>query len=810
DFNNDGWPDILQVDMMPEELSERKRMSGQNTYNLQLNNVRRGFHYQYPLNTLQLSNGIEPDGNLIFSEIARQAGVAYTHWSWSSLFVDFDNDGRKDILITNGYPKAVNDFDYMSDMSNARGSGDSGQELRILKKLHSFEVPNYIFRNKGELSFSDQSASWGLHDSGYSYGAAYADLNNNGRLDLVIHNINSPADVYENTGADENTSHFLQVRLKGEPPNTQGIGSEVVLTSGGTKQHLYHNPYRGYQSSVDNRLHFGLPDSAGVDSLEIFWPDGRYQLFTGIPSDQLVTVNQEEANEFRKKHHPVALPDKKFQPVEPDQGINWKHQENDYFVDFSAQPLLPHQLSRLGPALATADVTDDGLDDVYVGGAAGQPGALFIQQSDGSFQESSRFQPWETDRAHEDVDALFFDANGNGRTDLYVVSGGNEHSHVSQLLQDRLYINQGNGRFLKDESALPQMITSGSTVTAGDFTGNGLLDLFVGGRLVPRNYPSNPRSYLLRNEGGRFTDVTEQTTPDLAEPGMITDAVWMDFDGDGLLDLVTAGIWLPIQFYRNNGDELYDVTDSMGLEAHRGWWFSLAKADLNQDGKTDLVAGNLGLNHTFTTSQENPFGVYASDFNKNGQTDLFFTQQIDGQEYPFFGLAKIGRVIEQVTHNYRSFEAFSDAPIREILNAGELNNAIHYQADTFASMYLLNNGNGTFTSRELPAQAQISPLNSILVHDVEENGTPDLILAGNLYMTDPEIPRADAGNGLWLKGSGHGEFKPVSPFESGFLASKDVKSMALIHTPNGFKVIVANNNDLLQMYLIKPDNEGKR
>lgn len=804
DFNNDGWPDILQVDMMPEELRERKRMSGHTTYNLLMERIRKGFHYQYALNTLQLSNGFQADDELVFSEIARQSGVAYTHWSWSALFADFDNDGHKDIQITNGYPKAVNDFDYMSDMNNASRSDDREEELQILEELHSFEVPNYIFRNDGNLGFIDQSASWGLDEPGYSYGAVYVDLNNNGRLDLVMNNINSPAAVYENLAPDEGANHYLQVQLKGETPNVRGIGSEVVLTAGGKKQYLYHNPYRGYQSSVDNRLHFGLSDHTLVDSLEIFWADGRYQLLTRLSSDQLITVHQEESTGHREKYPLEEKPERKFKPVDPnaDGGITWEHQENDYFIDFSVQPLLPHQLSRLGPALATGDVTGNGLDDVYVGGAAGQAGKLFLQDSNGRFNESTQLQPWEPDSDHEDTDALFFDANGNGLLDLYVVSGGNEPTHVSRVLQDRLYINQGNARFLKQESALPEMITSGSTVAAGDFTGNGLLDLFVGGRLVPRNYPSPARSYLLRNDGGEFTDVTEEVVPELAEPGMITDAVWMDIDNDGRQDLITSGIWLPIQFYKNDGDVLRNVTESIGLEAHRGWWYSLAKGDFNQDGQMDLVAGNLGLNHTFTTSREQPFGLYASDYDENRQTDLIFTKQMDGRDYPFFGFAKIGRSINTIGNRYPSFEAFSDETIQQVLSSEELNQSLHFEADNFASVYLQNNGDGTFTSTELPALAQISPLKSILVHDVEENGNPDLIVAGNIYETDPEIPRADAGNGLWLKGDGKGGFEPIPPFDSGFMVPKDVRDMALIQTPNGVKVIVVNNNDFLQTYLI--------
>lgn len=801
DFNNDGWPDILQTDMMPEELRERKRMSGAATYGRQNDDIRRGSQYQYTVNTLQLSNGMHPDGNMVFSEIARQAGVAYTHWSWSALFADFDNDSFKDILITNGYPKAVNDFDYLSDMHNVR-SDDSDRRLEILENLHTFETPNYIFRNNRDLTFTHKSTQWGLDEPGYSYGAAYVDLNNNGRLDLVVNNINAVASVYENTGEGSNPGHYIQVQLSGEGANTNGIGAEVVVSADGKKQYVYHNPYRGYQSTVDKRLHFGLGETDLVDSLEVFWPDGRYQLLTDVNAGQLITINQQDATRDKQKWQNEKSNPKVFEQIEPDSGIAWRHRENEYFIDYNVQPLLPHQLSKMGPALATGDVTGNGLDDIYVGGASGYAGTLFLQQDDGSFIESSHLQPWEPDRDHEDTGALFFDANGNGLLDLYVASGGYETSPVSHLLQDRLYLNQGNGRFLKQESSLPQMLTSTLAVKAGDFTGNGYPDLFVGGRLVPRDYPTPTRSYILRNDGGRFTDITESAAPDLLEAGMITDAVWIDFTGNGRSDLVVAGIWTPVIFFENDGQRLNDVTNSMNLPPMTGWWYSLAKGDFNNNGHMDLIAGNLGLNHTFSTSLENPFGVYANDFFGNRRTDIIFTKQIENNEFPFFGLAKLGRSIQEIGTIYPSFEAFSEVEIQQMFTSSQLENALYYQADTFASVYLQNNGDGTFTSVDLPSLAQISPVKGIVVHDVERNGNLDLIIAGNLYHTDPEIPRMDASNGLWLRGDGNGSFNPVSPFKSGFLAPSDAKNLGLIQMQGSRGIVVANNSDSLQVFRI--------
>src|SRR5438477_125764 len=491
DFNNDGWPDILQMDMMPAALDRQKRMSGYLTYGGRSDLRRRGFRDAYDVNSLQLSNGVTQNGDVIFSGIAQLAGVASTDWSWSALFGDFDNDGYKDIFVTNGYPKAANDLDYQTAVLAARRAGDRQRALRLLKELHGYRLSNYVFRNNGDLTFTDETKAWGMDQPGFSYGAAYADLNNDGKLDLVVNNIDAPASIYENIQPADEAHHYLQVKLAGESPNRRGIGAQLILTAGGQKQYLYHSPYRGYMSTMDDREHFGL------------------------------------------------------------------------------------------------------------GRARRVPGKLFLQRRDGSFVESTQGQPWAADKEYDDWGAVFFDANGDGRPDLYVASGGYQLSPVSRLLQDRLYINRGGGRFVRDSQALPAMPTSTAAVAAGDFTGDGKPDLFVGGRLAPRNYPYPARSYLLRNDGGQFTDVTEEVAPELARPGgggMITAAVWIDFDGDGRLDLVTAGEWMPLQFFHNEGGKLRNVTASIGPPPMRGRRYRLATGDFNHDGHPELVGGTVGLN----------------------------------------------------------------------------------------------------------------------------------------------------------------------------------------------------------------------
>ena len=490
--------------------------------------------------------------------------------------------------------------------------------------------------------------------------------------------------------------------------------------------------------------------------------------------------------------------------MDPRRTLLYKHEQGS-FVDYDVQSLLPYMASRQGPPLAVADVDGDGLDDVFIGGAAGVPGKLFKQRKDGSFVESVHGQPWAADKEYEDWGALFFDANGDGLPDLYVASCGYQLAPSSRLLQDRLYINQGGGRFVRDSQALPSMPTCTASVAAGDFTGDGRLDLFVGGRLTPRNYPYPTRSYLLRNDGhGRFSDVTEQMAPELLNPGgMITAAVWIDFDGDGRLDLVTAGEWMPLQFFRNEGTRFRNVTATVGLGSTRGWWFSLAAADFNHDGHPDLVAGNLGLNFAYTTSPESRFGIYAADFTGRRASDIVLTQEIAGTEYPFFGRARLGPDIYPLAVRFPSYAVFATASVQQLFGTEPLRHAIHYQTDTFASMYLQNNGDGTFTSIALPHLAQIAPIRGIVVDDVDGDGNVDLIVAGNLYDTEPNTPPADAGNGLWLKGDGRGHFTPVPAVASGFLAPRDVTGLALIKTPAGKAVLVANYGDSLQAFTIR-------
>ncbi|HEX6627027.1 MAG TPA: VCBS repeat-containing protein [Gemmatimonadaceae bacterium] len=804
DFNNDGWPDILQVDMLPRDLSQRKRTTGSNTVAAVSEARRRGFLDDFTSNTLQLSNGLSPKGDVVFSDIAHLAGIAATDWSWSALFTDFDNDGNKDILITTGYPKAVNDRDYALPplaVSHAFGSQQRRDPLQMLTDLYAYNVPNYVFRNRGDLTFEDDTKVWGMDQASFSYGAAYVDLDNDGRLDVVVNNMNSPAFIYWNSGGTHGAQHYLTLNLVGDSPNRGGIGTQLALTAGGKKQYLYQSPYRGYMSTVDERPHFGLGPVNSVDTLEIEWPDGRRQTLTNLPVDRLLTVKQSDATAGKPESLISRKSAQRFEAIKL-LGVNYAQGEATQ-LDYRVQPLLPYLISKHGPPLAVADVNGDGLDDLFVGGGGGEPGKLFIQQVNGEFVES-RGQPWEADKGYEDWSAVFFDANGDGRTDLYVASGGYQLAPGSGLLEDRLYLNQGAGRFVRDANALPPMLTSKSVVRAGDFNGDGRPDLFIGGRLQTRSYPYPTRSYILRNDGGRFTDVTKLVAPDLLEPGgMITDAQWVDFDGDGRLDLVTAGEWMPINFYRNEGTRFHNVTNATGLPSMRGWWYALATADFDHDGRPDIVAGNLGLNYAYTTSKDSPFGVYAGDFTGNRVTDVILTKSIGGIEYPFQGLAPLGWQMYPLAIRFPTYGSFANAPLKEVLTENQRQNAVHYQTDTFASQYLHNEGGGKFSARPLPNLAQIAPIKAVVANDVDGDGDLDLIIVGNLYDAEPNTPRDDAGNGLWLRGDGRGEFLPVSPRESGFLAPRAASSIATMRARKGAIVVVANTADSLQFFRIR-------
>ncbi|HEY8485585.1 MAG TPA: VCBS repeat-containing protein [Longimicrobiales bacterium] len=827
DYNNDGLDDIIVLDMLPPDNLRQKMMVGGSNYDRFHMALQMGYQPQYMRNTLQLNNGPGPDGHPTFSEIGQLAGVHETDWSWAPLFADFDNDGLRDLFISNGYRRDVTNLDYIvytqerhvtsGDYIYGYGYGSGlpvGSEERhkrlfdALMELPEVRIPNYIFKNNGDLTFSDRTKEWGLDIPSFSNGAAYADLDNDGDLDLVVNNIDGPAFLFENRGERLPNRHYLRIALQGPPGNRDALGTRVVIRYGGQQQYHYHSPYRGYKSTVEPIVHFGLGAVSTVDSVEVYWPDGSYQLLTGVPADQVIRVDHADARERwpAEKARPAAL----FRQVADRGGLTFRHQEREV-ADFKHTPLLPHKHSKNGPGIAVGDVDGNGLDDVYLGTDRGFAKELFLQTSPGRFTRQTL--PGDTD--YEDMGALFFDADGDGDLDLYVVSGG-AFIAGDGLYQDRLYLNDGKGRLVRAEDALPRENASGSSVVAADYDGDGDLDLFVGGRIVPGKYPLPARSYLLRNDsrpGGpvRFTDVTDEVAPGLAEVGLVTSALWSDYDNDGDPDLIVAGEWMPLTFFRNDGGRFTNATATTGLGDTRGWWNSLAAGDFDHDGDVDYVAGNRGLNSRFKASPDRPFRVYAADFDQNGSFDPILFHYIGDKSYP---VAWRDALIDQIIAMKGRFPRYIDyarATVERTLSEKERRSAYVAEVVTFASSYVENLGGGRFAIRPLPIRAQAAPIFGMQVGDYDGDGWLDVLIVGNSYATETQAGWYDALTGGILRGDGKGRFEYIDGNRSGFFVDGDAKAIAEVLLDEGRSLILATQNaDSLRVFARAAGGEAVR
>jgi len=815
DYNNDGRPDLMVLDMLPEREDVLKTSANADPWSIEHMKEQAGYYPQYARNTLLLNRG-SVGGAVRFSEIGYLAGVSATDWSWAPLFADLDNDGNKDLFVTNGIYRRPNDLDYLaavrdSAIQAALANGiSSGLLRRLTSMMPHIPIAKYAFRNNGDLTFTNMATPWGLAQPGFSNGAAYADLNNSGALDLVVNNLNAPAAIYRNHARDINHNSYLTVVLRGSGANTAGIGAKVIVRQHGTTQLVEQMPARGFQSSVDPRLHFGLGKASRVDSLVVIWPDRRSQVLTDVPVDRTLTLSQADAatpglrpgsvrpRSVRQRSVPPPL----FRDEMSRLGLDFQHQENSFY-DYGRQPLIPHLLSREGPALATGDVNGDGLDDVYVGGAKWQAGALFIQQRDGTFRRST--QPaFQADSLSEDVAATFFDANGDGHPDLYVVSGGNEFWGDHDALQDRLYLNDGKGNFRRDAAALPRFSETGSCVAVGDWNGDGLPDLFVGRRVVAGKYGVAPRSYLLENDGtGHFRDVTLEKAPALAQAGMVTAATWIDYDHDGRLDLIVTGEWMPVRVFHQENGRLVDRTAQAGLGGTEGWWNSVAAVDLNGDGRDDLVLGNLGLNSYLRASPAEPARLYVRDFGHNGASEPILTFYKHGVSYPLAGRDELVGLIPELRSRYPSYADFGASRIDDIFPAAELQRATLLEARVFASSVALNNGDGTFTLQPLPVEAQFAPVYAALAGDFDGDGRTDLLLAGNVYGVQPALGRYDASYGLLLSGRGDGRFTAVDMEQSHLVIDGEVRHLGLVRRANGGRLIVVARNDA-RLQILRP------
>jgi len=796
DFNNDGRTDIISLDMQPEREDILKTSANAESFNIYNLRLEAGYQPQYARNALQLNRG---KGR--FSEIGYLSGVFATDWSWSALFADLDNDGKKDLFVTNGIFRRPNDMDYISFVGNEAVQATlhdtiTNANLGLLQKMPQIPLAKYAFRNDGNLKFTNMAEAWGLAQPGFSNGAAYVDLNNSGNLDLVVNNINAPASIYRSHAREINRNHYLTVQLRGSGANTAGIGARVEITQKGEKQVVEQMPTRGFLSSVDPRLHFGLGSSSRIDTLTVIWPNHRFQTLTNVQGDTILTLVQKDASQMYQYSAPASAPPM-FADVTAKTGVDFKHEE-DTFYDYSREPLMPHLLSTEGPRLAVADVNGDGLDDFYVGGAKWQPGKLFIQQHDGTFRASA--QPaFEADSLSEDIGASFFDANGDGRQDLLVVSGGNEFWGEQDALRPRLYLNDGHGNFKRARDALPNIFENGSCVAVGDFNGDGRPDLFIGSRVVSKSYGMIPRSHLLENDGtGRFTDVTLEKAPALSEAGMVSSATWIDYDHDGKLDLVVVGEWMPVRVFHQENGKLVDRTKEAGLSRTNGWWNSVEAVDLRGNGRRDLVLGNLGLNSYLHASPKEPARLYVSDFSHSGGGNLeqILTSYKNGVSYPVAGRDELLKKIPSLRGKYPSYKDFGASRVEDIFPAADLSQAQVREAYTFASAVALNNGNGAFTLQPLPVEAQFAPIYASLAGDFDGDGKTDLLVGGNFYGVIPVLGRYDASYGLLLRGDGKGGFTAVDMAESNLVIDGQVRDMKMLRGPKGERlIVVARNND---------------
>jgi hypothetical protein len=809
DFNNDGLLDLLSLDMKPEREDILKTSEGAGTYDLYRFRISYGYGYQYPRNALQLNRGMAPgDSAPLFSEIAQLAGIDATDWSWSALFADYDLDGHKDLFISNGIYRRPNDMDYikfLSDPNTTRSlnEGVSEESLEWIEKMPQVRVASYAYRNEGELRFSKQTQSWGLEHPAFSNGAAYADLDNDGDLDLVINNLNEPAFLYRNNARQQTDNRFLKVRLEGKEGNRWGIGTKVWVKTKGQELFQEMQPTRGFQSSVAPELVFGLGKAEKVEAVQVSWPDGTTESRKGLAVNQLLTFRQSEAGPAPAQAEEV--PEPLFREVADQAGLDFVHRENR-FNDFARESLMPHQLSTQGPALAVADLNGDGLDDVFIGGASRQAGALYVQDP---LSREPRFLRVPTflfpsDSLYEDVAAVFFDADGDQDLDLYVGSGGNEYSGTWPTLRDRLYINTGlasfGGRkmapqFVRADSLLPAMYDNTGCVRPADFDQDGDLDLFVGGRVVSRAYGLSPRSYLLENDGsGRFRDVTESLAPELAQPGMVCDAQWLELDGQPGPELAVVGEWLPLRLYQPAKN-----WQQTTLANSHGWWNCLEQADLDGDGDLDLIAGNLGLNSVLKAHPKEPATLYLNDFDQNQSLDHILSFYKNGESYPFAQRDELLMQLAFLKKQYPNYRDYALQGVEDIFGKEALEKSKKLQAETFASAWFENQGNLQFQLRELPREGQFAPVMDLLVHDFNADQQPDLLLAGNFYGTGPNVGRYDASLGSLLLGQAAG-LQALEPRQSGLWLRGEARRLALLKSRSGYLLLVARNDAAGQLF----------
>ena len=805
DCNNDGRPDVLTLDMLPEDNHRQKLLKGPDEYDQYHLLLDSGYYHQQMRNMLHVNEGVDDEGNVRFSEVGQLAGISNTDWSWAGLLADLDNDGWKDLVVTNGYLRDFTDMDFLkytvsdAQLQEAAKGNMNFKTYDLVKKMPSNKLTNYLFRNNGGLSFSNYSKAWGFTTPSVSNCAAYADLDNDGDLDLIIGNNNEPAMLYRNNAENVARQHYLKIKLEGSDFNTGAFGARIRLFAGRKMQYAEQYPVRGFQSTVTPVLSFGLGTATTIDSVVVEWPKGTKTTLRSLQADQLVTIRQSDAENNGQK---AVLANGLFENVKDRAGLDFVHREND-FIDFKNEVLLPYQLSRMGPALAKADVNKDGLEDVFLGGAIEQSGKLYLQTAEGKFMESAS-RPWLEDAASEDVNAIFIDADNDGDQDLYVVSGGNEYMEQSPEYADRLYVNDGRGNFTRLKDALPAMLNNKQAVAAADFDKDGDVDLFIGGASVPGSFPAAARSYLLRNDTKngaiRFTDVTESVCKELLYPGMVTAATWADLNKDGYPELMIAGDWMAISLFQNNNGRLKDVSSSAGLAGSDGMWSALTADDIDNDGDIDFIAGNCGLNNQFRPSQKEPMVIYSNDFDDNGTADPIICYYVQGKSYPMASRDELLDQIVPLRKKFVKYKNYADATIDDIFSKDKIEASKKYYCYQLASSLLINDGKNQFTVQALPAEAQVSKVFGIATDDFDGDGKKDILLTGNFFPYRTQLGRCDAGLGVLLKNKGNAGFEAVPNAQTHLYADGDIRKMMTLKNAGGKQLIIlAKNNDAIQV-----------
>jgi hypothetical protein len=819
DLNNDGLADVFELDMEPEDNYRKKMFMPPNNYQLYQNFDYYGYQYQYNHNALQINQGprvgqSDSIGAPVFSEAAFMGGVAQTDWSWCPLITDFDNDGFRDIVVTNGYPRDVTDHDFTTFRAEAYLIASKKQ---VLDQIPIVKIPNYAFKNNGDLQFTDVTKSWGLEVPTFSNGAAYADLDNDGDMDMIISNINDEVLVYKNTTREKDklNSHYLNIKFKGGPQNINGLGAWADIYYGKGKHQVYENtPYRGYLSTIQDIAHFGIGKDSIIDSVVIKWANGKQQTLNHIKADQNVKVNIANANQSYSFIKPAINKTSLFREVTRALNITYKHKEDDY-ADFNVQKLLPHKLSQYTPAIAVGDVDGNGFDDMVVGGTSKYPAQLLLQQADGKFIQRNLLNepPNPLNVNSKDEGLLLFDADGDGDLDLYIASGGYDKQPNAPSYQDRLYINDGKGNFKEDKDALPKNFTSKLCVKSIDYNKDGKPDLFISGRVEPWNYPKPVSSVILRNDSRnghvKFTDVTSSVAKDLQNIGLVCDAIFTDFDNDGWPDLILTGEWMPVTFLKNDHGVFKNVTANTGISDKFGWWNSITAGDFNHDGKMDYIVGNTGLNTFYKASDKYPVYITAKDFDKNGSYDAFtsvFLKNQNGEleEFPTNTRDDIIKQMLVMRVKFQNYKTYAVATMDSVITPEMRKDAIRLKANMLQSCYLQNQGDGKFKMVPLPIAAQLSELNGMVVDDFDGDGNLDVAISGNDYGTEVTTGRYDAFNGLILKGDGAGNFKPLSILQSGLYIPGDGKALVKLRGANGSYLLAGSQNrDVLKVFELK-------